>query len=115
MRGAPRRYGWKSIRWVWCETAGLRGEGRTLERYVNDQPYVASSFSSVAIAHVFSSALAGRSKDRPELVEIAIPLRVTISVVRSRSGGEALLRNLFEPLGYRVETARFPLDEKFLE
>ena len=39
-----------------------------LDQYVNDRPYVASSFMSVAIARVFNSALAGNSKDRPELV-----------------------------------------------
>src|SRR5438105_8399009 len=44
---------------------GPPGEGRALEQYVNDRPYVASSFLSVAIAEVFGSALAGRSRDRP--------------------------------------------------
>src|SRR5215510_6811107 len=36
------------------------GEGRTLEQYVNDRPYVGSSFLSVAIAEVFGTALSGR-------------------------------------------------------
>ena len=40
---------------------GPAGEGRTLEQYVNDRPYVASSFLSVAIAEVFGTALSGRS------------------------------------------------------
>ncbi|MEZ4296827.1 MAG: hypothetical protein R3B70_17810 [Polyangiaceae bacterium] len=43
------------------------GEQGTLEHYVNDRPYVASSFLSVAIAQVLGSAMAGRNKDRPEL------------------------------------------------
>jgi 3' terminal RNA ribose 2'-O-methyltransferase Hen1 len=94
---------------------GPAGENRTLEQYVNDRPYVASSFLSVAIADVFGSALAGKSKDRPELVERAIPLQAHVSVARSRAGGEELLKRLFEPLGYSVETKRFPLDEKFPE
>jgi hypothetical protein len=47
---------------------GPSGEGGMLDQYVNDRPYVASSFMSVAIARVFNSALAGNSKDRPELV-----------------------------------------------
>src|SRR5271163_4059 len=38
---------------------GPRGEGGALEQYVNDRPYAASSFLSVAIAEVFGSALAG--------------------------------------------------------
>lgn len=36
-----------------------------LAQYVNDRPYVASSFLSVAIAQVYGSALSGRSKDWP--------------------------------------------------
>src|SRR5688572_7083573 len=36
-----------------------------LGQYVNDRPYVASSFLSVAIAQVFGSAFQGRCKDRP--------------------------------------------------
>src|SRR5439155_6240587 len=43
---------------------GPAGEGRQLEQYVNDRPYAASSFLSVAIAEVFRSALVGRSKER---------------------------------------------------
>src|SRR3954453_7570343 len=48
---------------------GPGGEGGLLEQYVNDRPFVASSFLSVAIAQVFGSALAGKSRDRPELAE----------------------------------------------
>src|SRR6266542_6633759 len=40
-----------------------RGESRALEKYVNDRPYAASSFLSVAIAEVLGSALAGKSKE----------------------------------------------------
>ncbi|HEY3747119.1 MAG TPA: 3' terminal RNA ribose 2'-O-methyltransferase Hen1 [Gemmatimonadaceae bacterium] len=94
---------------------GPAGEGRSLEQYVNDRPYVASSFLSVAIADVFGSALAGRSKDRPELVAQAIPLNASLAVVRARAGGEDLLRRLFEPLGYLVETEGYPLEEMFPE
>ena len=50
------------------------GESRALEHYVNDRPYVASSFLSVALAQVFGSALGGRSKERPALAETALPL-----------------------------------------
>src|SRR5690242_17439055 len=53
---------------------GPSGEGFQLEQYVNDRPYVASSFLSVAIAQVFGSALSGKSKDRPELVASKLPL-----------------------------------------
>jgi len=91
---------------------GPAGEGGLLDQYVNDRPYAASSFLSVAIAEVFGSALAGQSKERPELADLPIPLRATLSALPCR-GGEEFLRKLFEPLGYRVSTARLPLDETF--
>lgn len=90
---------------------GPPGEGRTLEQYVNDRPYVASSFLSVAIAESFGTALSGRSKDRPELAERELPLEARLSVVPCR-GGEALLRSLFEPLGYEVTATPHALDER---
>lgn len=83
-----------------------------LAEYVNDRPYVASSFMSVAIAKVFSSALSGKSKDRPELVETPIPLSAKLSILPCR-GGEKFLRLLFEPLGYTVNAERQILDAKF--
>src|SRR5919197_5309691 len=52
---------------------GPAGGSGTLEQYVNDRPYVASSFLSVAIAQVFSSGLAERSEHRPELAGTAAP------------------------------------------
>ena len=85
-----------------------------LAQYVNDRPYAASSFMSVAIAQVFGSALQGRCKDRPELATTAIPLMARIDVLPVR-GGERFLRAVFEPLGYEVETVRSPLDERFPE
>lgn len=93
---------------------GPAGEGGMLEQYVNDRPYVASSFMSVAIARVFASALAGSSKDKPELVNTPLPLTAQLAVLPCR-GGEEFLRRLFEPLGYRVSAERYPLDEKFPE
>src|SRR5437016_8007840 len=72
-----------------------------LAQYVSDRPYVASSFLSVAIGQVYGSALAGRSRERPELAERSLPLQARLAVLPCR-GGEALLRRLFEPLGYAV-------------
>lgn len=85
-----------------------------LAQYVNDRPYVASSFMSVAIAQVLGSALDGRSKERPELAKTPIPLEAAIEVLPCR-GGEEFLHEVFEPLGYRVEAFRYPLDERFPE
>ena len=53
---------------------GPDGEGAPLAHYVNDRPYAASSFLAVAIGQAFSSALGGRSRERPALTETAIPL-----------------------------------------
>ncbi|MCP9495929.1 MAG: 3' terminal RNA ribose 2'-O-methyltransferase Hen1 [Pyrinomonadaceae bacterium MAG19_C2-C3] len=90
------------------------GEGGTLQQYVNDRPYVASSFLSVALSRVFRSAMNGICKERAELVEEALPLEARLAVVPCR-GGEGLLRRLFEPLGYEVEAVRHELDEEFSE
>ncbi len=92
--------------------SGPAGDGGQLAQYVNDRPYVASSFLSVALSDVFGTAMTGRSKDRPDLAASEIPLEVRIPVLPSR-GGEALIRELFEPLGYTVTAERLPLDEKF--
>ncbi len=90
------------------------GNGFALEQYVNDRPYVASSFMSVAINKAFGTLFSGKSKHRQDLVERAIPLEVRLTMLPCR-GGEKLLRRLFEPLGYDVEAQRHVLDEKFPE
>ncbi|MBC7922741.1 MAG: 3' terminal RNA ribose 2'-O-methyltransferase Hen1 [Ferruginibacter sp.] len=89
--------------------AGIR-----LEEYVNDRPYVASSFMSVALAKAFSTAMNGTCRDKPELVEVRMPFEVTLSVLPV-SGGEPFLRRLFEPLGYQVAAHPHPLDATFPE
>jgi 3' terminal RNA ribose 2'-O-methyltransferase Hen1 len=111
---------------------GPAGEGGALEQYVNDRPYAASSFLSVAIAEVFGSAMSGKSRERAELVDVPLPLRATISSLpcRGHLGGTSdppaavgdsptessvpeILRRLFLPLGYSVSARRLPLDERF--
>ena len=93
---------------------GPSGEGGALDQYVNDRPYVASSFLSVAIARVLASALGGSSKGRPELVDKPLPLVARITVLPCR-GGEDILKRLFEPLGYTVRAEHHTLDEEFPE
>src|SRR5581483_2429013 len=83
-----------------------------LAQYVNDRPYVASSFLSVAIAQVLGAALQGRCKDRPDLGSMPIPLSARIDVLPVR-GDEGLLHRVFEPLGYDVAAVRYTLDEQF--
>ena len=89
-------------------------QGMLLAQYVNDRPYAASSFMSVAISQVFGSALQGRCKDRPELAATPMPFSAGIEVLPVR-GGETFLRAVFEPLGYAVEATRHPLDDRFPE
>ena len=80
-----------------------RGAGpKLLEHYVNDRPYTASSFLSVALARVFNTALSGRSKERPELAQRVLPLEAQLAALPCR-GGETLIQRLFEPLGYECE------------
>lgn len=95
---------------------GNRGHAKddfTLAHYVNDRPYVASSFMSVAISKAFSSALNGNCEKRPELVDVRFPFEVEITALPAPKGGEVLIRKLFEPLGYTVELERHILDKKF--
>ncbi|MCC6952668.1 MAG: 3' terminal RNA ribose 2'-O-methyltransferase Hen1 [Deltaproteobacteria bacterium] len=95
----------------------VRGSGGersdfSLRQYVNDRPYAASSFFSVALSKVLSSALAGKSSTHDELSNSPIPLEATISVLPCR-GGEKLLHELFAPLGYEISAVRHTLDDTF--
>ncbi|HEX8391518.1 MAG TPA: 3' terminal RNA ribose 2'-O-methyltransferase Hen1 [Longimicrobium sp.] len=85
------------------------GDSGALDQYVNDRPYAASSFLSVALSRVLRSAMAGISRERAELAATPIPLEARLAVLPVR-GGDAVLRRLFEPLGYEVEAAPQPLD-----
>ncbi|MCE5200769.1 MAG: 3' terminal RNA ribose 2'-O-methyltransferase Hen1 [Armatimonadota bacterium] len=87
-------------------------ESFALGQYVNERPYVVSSFMSNAISRVFGTAMGGRCSGKPELADLEIPLVAKLSVVPCR-GGEDLLRRLFEPLGYSVAAEGYPLDDKF--
>jgi 3' terminal RNA ribose 2'-O-methyltransferase Hen1 len=100
----------------------VRGPGSGRERapagrfalghYVNDRPYVASSYLSVALGRLFGTAMSGRSKERQDVADQAIPLEARLPVVACR-GGADLARRLFEPLGYMTWTHSLPLDPQF--
>ena len=92
----------------------LSGKGFSLGQYVNDRPYVVSSFMSVAIAKAFSTAMNGKCSKKPELVDVKMPFEVNISVLPAPKGGEILIRKMFEPLGYSVVLERHILDDKFV-
>ncbi len=94
------------------DAVGLVRRAQQLEDYVNDRPYVASSYFSVALARVFGTALAGNCQRHPALVETKLALEIVIPVIRARQG-QKLLKILFEPLGYQVDARIIPLDEQF--
>jgi 3' terminal RNA ribose 2'-O-methyltransferase Hen1 len=83
----------------------VRGKGQgdgLLDQYVNDRPYAASSFLSVALNKAFRTAMTGVCSNRQELADSAIPLEAVVTPLPMR-GGEKLVRELFEPLGWSVQ------------
>ncbi|MEV7994596.1 3' terminal RNA ribose 2'-O-methyltransferase Hen1 [Streptomyces sp. NPDC086077] len=95
-----------------------KGKGRggapdaALAQYVNDRPYAASSLLAVALSGVFSSAMRGVCNARPDRAAEPLPLRIEIPALPAR-GGPALVRGLFEPLGWTVTADPVPLDTEF--
>jgi 3' terminal RNA ribose 2'-O-methyltransferase Hen1 len=101
------------------DPVGLVRRGRqstnfALAEYVNDRPYVASSFMSVALVSVFKTAMAGRCEGHEELAAMALPLEAWLPAVPTR-GGDEMARRLFEPLGYTVDARPLELDPEFPE
>ena len=91
-----------------------RRDAVSLEPYINDRPYVASSFLSSAIAEHFGTAMGGRSKERQDLADQPLPFEARLPAVVIR-GGEPIARRLFEPLGYEVTVEAHPLEEAFAD
>ncbi|OPG05477.1 3' terminal RNA ribose 2'-O-methyltransferase Hen1 [Streptomyces sp. GKU 895] len=97
-----------------------KGKGRggapdaALAQYVNDRPYAASSLLAVALSAVFSSAMRGVCTARPERAAQPLPLRIEVPALPAR-GGPALVRRLFEPLGWTVGVEPVALDPQFPE
>ncbi|CAN5922296.1 hypothetical protein BH23ACT10_BH23ACT10_11290 [soil metagenome] len=78
------------------------GRGAVLTDYVNDRPYVASSFMSVALGRVLGTALRGGADGADDdHADQPMALEATVAVVASVDGVDAV-RELFEPLGYQV-------------
>jgi 3' terminal RNA ribose 2'-O-methyltransferase Hen1 len=91
-----------------------RRRSHGLDQYVNDRPYVASSLFSVALNAAFSTAMNGRSKDRPNRVDEKMRLTICLAAVSCSAGAE-LVEKLFAPLGYEIALERAVLDERFPE
>jgi 3' terminal RNA ribose 2'-O-methyltransferase Hen1 len=95
----------------------VRGSGAgagPLDQYVNDRPYVGSSFLSVALSRTLGTALGGRCPHRPDLAAADLPFDARIVPLSCRGGGD-VVRRLFEPLGYDVEAEPLALDPAHLE
>jgi 3' terminal RNA ribose 2'-O-methyltransferase Hen1 len=80
--------------------------------YVNDRPYVSSSFLSTAISKVFGTAMTGRADSRQALSDSPLDLAAAVTMLPCR-GEQEKLRSVFEPLGYEVGFETFVSDESF--
>jgi 3' terminal RNA ribose 2'-O-methyltransferase Hen1 len=93
---------------------GPTGGESSLGQYVNDRPYAASSHLCAAINKIFSTAMSGRCKEHPELVDTAVDFEVWFPTMPVR-GDDDLLTRLFAPLGYDVVVQPIALDDEFPE
>jgi len=80
--------------------------------YVNDRPYVSSSFLSTAISKVYGTAMTGRADAHQALSDSPLDLTATVTMLLCR-GEQEKLKSVFEPLGYEVSYETFVSDENF--
>lgn len=92
----------------------VRGKNRysdgLLAQYVNDRPYVANSFLSVALSRSYGQSMSGKSKERQELADQSLSFEARVTPVGA-SGGQEVIEAVFEPLGYSVEATVLAGDE----
>jgi len=88
---------------------GKKGTGGLFD-YVNDRPYVSSSFLSVAISKVFGTAMTGRADNHQELSDSALELEAAVTMLPCK-GRLSMLNKVFEPLGYEVNYKTSIIDE----
>lgn len=86
-----------------------------LGQYVNDRPFAASFLLAVALGRVFGSALNGRCDARPQLVGSPLPLQIRVPALPAKGDqwrdGAQLVRDLFDPLGWKVTIRQVDLAE----
>jgi 3' terminal RNA ribose 2'-O-methyltransferase Hen1 len=93
---------------------GRRASGGIFD-YVNDRPYVCSSFMCTAISGVYGTAMSGGCAKKQELADTPLDLSVGLFMLPCR-GGVILPELLFAPLGYEVHVEESALlDEQFPE
>jgi 3' terminal RNA ribose 2'-O-methyltransferase Hen1 len=92
----------------------VRGKNRQsdglLAQYVNDRPYVANSFLSVALSRSFGQSMSGKSKERQDLADCDLQFEARVTPVAA-SGGIEVIEALFAPLGYTVDAAPLSQDD----
>lgn len=88
------------------------GDASSLDDYVNDRPYAASSLTAVALGQLFRTAMTGRCDARPELAASDIDLAISLTAVPIK-GGAGLATRLFAPLGFKVVEQAIPLDPHY--
>ncbi|WP_454044799.1 3' terminal RNA ribose 2'-O-methyltransferase Hen1 [Corynebacterium sp. Marseille-Q2516] len=95
--------------WVDADPAALhamarrRGATAELRGYLNDRAYAASSLLAVAVRACLHSAFMGTADAAHQaLADSPLELRLTVVGVRAE---EATIRELWEPLGWRVEVS----------
>jgi len=88
--------------------------GGGLFDYVNDRPYVSSSFMSTAISRVYGTAMSGRCEKNQALADSPLELSATLVMLPCR-GNTGMIEKVFAPLGYEVKWESGLLDERFPE
>lgn len=78
------------------QSSGLLGQ------YVNDRPYAANSFLTVALSRLLGQSISGKSKEKQELADRALPFEVRIVPIRI-VGGREIAKEFLEPLGYEID------------
>lgn len=81
--------------------------------YINDRPYVCSSFMSTAISRIFGTAMSGRCSNQEKQDLADTPLALTAKLHMLPAPNYNMIPELFEPLGYEVEVEHFQNDDKF--
>lgn len=86
----------------------VRGRGQAdgiMTQYVNDRPYAATSFLSVALNRLFRTAMNGESRERPELAKGRMPLEIRVTPL---PGHPDIIAAFFAPLGWGVSVEPVP-------
>lgn len=73
-----------------------------LAQYVNDRPYVASSFLSVALTRAIGQSMSGKSKEKQNLADRDLPYEARI-IPLALAGGTEMVEAVFSPLGYEID------------